>query len=372
MWKLRKVAQIIAYKRPIHTATQLKQLACKNFDISEEVNHGLRTGSPIVALESTIITHGMPYPDNLQCALDVESIVREQGAIPATIAVIGGKVTVGLSHAQIAALADTAVNKSVKTSRRDFPYVLSEKLNGGTTVSGTIIVASQVGIPVFVTGGIGGVHRQGESTLDISADLTELGRNSIAVVSSGVKSILDIPRTLEYLETQGVFVAAYGQTSDFPAFYSRKSGSYAPYNVTSAQQAAQIISANLALDLKSAMLFAVPVPEADALDEELLQQAIEQALEEAKTKGIRGKHITPFLLNAVAKITGGRSLQTNMALIKNNAKVGVEIAVELSRIRSQETASQIVTSAPVIIGGSVLDLCASLTVPDILGSQPAL
>ncbi|XP_018564325.1 pseudouridine-metabolizing bifunctional protein C1861.05 [Anoplophora glabripennis] len=342
-------------------------------DVQDEVKFGLETGKPIVALESTIITHGMPYPDNIECTFDVENIIRGKGAIPATVAIIKGRIKVGLSKEELAYLGDKEISNPIKTSRRDLPYLVSNKLNGGTTVSGTLIVANKVAIPVFATGGIGGVHREFNKTLDISADLTELGRSGVAVVSSGVKSILDIPKTLEYLETQGVFVATFGSNREFPAFYSRVSGSQAPYNVKNALEAATIIKYNRDLDLCSGMLFAVPAPEEYALQPAIINNAIEEALKRNKEhRKVEGKDVTPYLLSEVAKITGGKSLKTNIALIKNNAKVAAEIAVELAKLDENHESrctglydTQTLKGKPVVIGGSNLDCSVNLSSSDI-------
>lgn len=322
----------------------------KLIDISSEVSDSLLNKKPIVALESTIITHGMPYPTNLQCAMEVENIIRKEGATPATIAIINGRVKVGLNSDELKLLSNTGITKSIKTSRRDFPYVLANKLNGGTTVSGTIVIANQLDIPVFVTGGIGGVHRFGEQTMDVSADLTELGRNNIAVISAGVKSILDIPRTLEYLETQGVLVSVFGDTKDFPAFYSRQSGSTAPYNVINSKQAAELIQSSQALNLKSGLLFAVPIPEEYALDANLMEISIQECLKLAKEQKIEGKYVTPFLLEYMSKVTKGKSLESNLALIKNNAKIGAKISVELAKLQNDS-----IENVPVIFGGAITD-----------------
>nr|XP_022913649.1 pseudouridine-metabolizing bifunctional protein C1861.05 [Onthophagus taurus] len=343
------------------------------FCILEEVEHALKNQLPVVALESTIITHGMPFPKNIECALSVEEEIRKKGCVPATIAILNGKIKVGLTKNELELLADKENNKSIKTSRRDFAYVVANKLNGGTTVSGTLLVCKKVGIPIFATGGIGGVHRFGEKTLDISADLIELGKTPVAIFSSGAKSILDIPKTLEFLETQGVFVATYGDTTEFPAFYSKKSKHHAPYNVKTSLEAAKIIFANHVNSLQSGMLFGVPVPEEHSLDENEIEEIIKNALELAKKDNVVGKNITPFLLDHVSKATKSKSLETNIALVKNNARVAAEVSLELSRIRKdnkgiKETvkASQKETKKrPVIIGGSVLDRCITVLEPEI-------
>ncbi|GFG39483.1 hypothetical protein Cfor_12442, partial [Coptotermes formosanus] len=301
-------------------------------DVSPEVSKALRSHNPVVALESTIISHGMPYPQNLQTALQVEEVIRKQGAVPATIAIIKGRIKVGLNQEMLTEFASLKT-PAVKTSRRDFPFVLSKGLNGATTVAGTVIVSCAVGIKVFVTGGLGGVHRGGETTMDVSADLTELGRNPVAVVSSGVKSILDIERTLEYLETQGVCVVTYGQNKNFPSFYTPSSGLEAPYNVETPAEAATLIEKLFQLHLNSGILLAVPIPEAEAVESCAIQKAIDTAVKEAEDCGIKGKEVTPFILNRVISLTGGRSLESNIALIKNNAKVGAQVAVELAKIQ---------------------------------------
>ncbi|XP_044751750.1 pseudouridine-metabolizing bifunctional protein C1861.05 [Coccinella septempunctata] len=331
--------------------------------IKDEVRRALQRNDPIVALESTIITHGLPYPDNVKCAMDVENEIRQKGAIPATISILDGVIKAGLEYEEMEYIGNVEKSSPVKTSRRDFPYVLSKNLNGGTTVSGTLIVADALGISVFATGGIGGVHREGETTFDISADLTELGKSQVAVVSSGVKSILDIPKTLEYLETQGVFVATYGTNQEFPAFYSRRSGSMAPYRVSNPNEAAKIILSSKIMNLHSGMLFAVPVPEEQAFDEEEIHKVIQEALEEAKKKEIRGKQITPYLLRKIWEMTQGKSLHTNIALIRNNARVAAEIAVQLKNLENGADSQIGRKDNPdgiVVIGGSNLDLCAKL------------
>lgn len=348
-----------------------KKLSKKSFhtliDIAPEVKEALKLKKPIVALESTIITHGMPHPQNIQTAYDVESIVRNEGSIPATCGILNGRIKVGLDERDLEMLGKATNNiPSVKTSRRDLAYIVSKGLNGGTTVAGTIIIANMVGIDVFATGGIGGVHRDAPETMDISADLIELGRSSIAVVSSGVKSILDIPKTLEYLETHGVTVTSYqSPEKDFPAFYLRKSGIKAPYNISDPAEAARLINTAKDLKLNSGILIGVPIPEEFSMDEDKINSAIEMALEKAKTLGISGKGATPFLLSELGKITQNKSLQSNIALIKNNARVGAQIANELSKLKcgtcnsknKNETSDR---KSPVVIGGSNLDRCVSI------------
>ncbi|XP_063223873.1 pseudouridine-5'-phosphate glycosidase-like isoform X2 [Bacillus rossius redtenbacheri] len=346
----------------------------KSIDISPEVSLALQNYCPVLALESTIITHGMPYPDNLKMALNVEKLVREQGAVPATVAILGGRIKVGLNESMMAELATMTV-PAVKTSRRDFPYVLSKGLNGGTTVSGTILVANMVGIHVFATGGVGGVHRGAENSMDVSADLTELGRNPVTVVSSGVKSILDIGKTLEYLETQGVCVATLGPTRDFPAFYAPRSSHQSPYHVSSVPEAAALANSLLGLGVSSGLLLAVPVPDHCAMAGEEIEAVIQEALSQADRDGVTGKEVTPYLLSAVSALTSGRSLQSNIALMLNNATVGAQVAVELHKLLNSTTDAQADTNKNfgtsrdpcptsdrlVVLGGSVLDFTISVS-----------
>ncbi|XP_056137694.1 uncharacterized protein zgc:136858 [Lampris incognitus] len=298
------------------------------FRVHPSVSQAAAENRPVVALESTIITHGMPYPHNLRTAKQVEAIVRAEGATPATVGVIRGKVHVGLSPEELEYLARGET--SLKVSRRDLPYVISKGLSGGTTVSGTMIAAHRAGIPVFVTGGIGGVHRDGENSLDISADLTELGRTPIAVVSAGIKSILDVGRTLEFLETQGVCVATYGTSRSFPAFFSPQSGFTSPYCVSNPREAAELIASTLSLGLQSGLLLAVPIPADHAPAGQLIEEAIQTAVAEASVKGVKGRDVTPFILENVNRLTKGKSLQANIALVHNNARVGSQIACALS------------------------------------------
>lgn len=315
-----------------HRTTQVRRfLHGAYFRIQPSIQEALVEGRPVVALESTIITHGMAYPQNLSMAREVEKIVMRNGAVPATIGILRGQIHVGLTDEELQFLASS--KNVVKVSRRDLPYVLSQGLSGGTTVSGTMIAAHKAGIPVFVTGGIGGVHRGGENTLDVSADLTELGRTPVAVVSAGVKSILDIGRTLEYLETQGVCVAAFGESRMFPAFFSSQSGFQAPYRVQDEEEAAKLIASTLELGLSSGVLIAVPCPQEQAAPGQLIEDAIQQALSEARSKGITGKELTPFLLQKINELTNGKSLDSNLALIQNNARVGSGIAVALSKLQ---------------------------------------
>ncbi|KAM7347324.1 uncharacterized protein ACRADG_006909 [Cochliomyia hominivorax] len=339
-------------------------------DINPSVEKALSQNEPVVALESTIITHGMPYPQNLETALEVENTVRSVGAIPATIACIDGRLKVGLSQDDIKQLAEMDRACVIKSSRRDLPYVVANGKCGGTTVAATMIIAHMAGIQIFATGGVGGVHRDGHITMDVSADLVELGRTPVTVVSSGVKSILDIPRTLEYLETQGVCVASFNsEGGKFPDFYTRDSGCKAPYNLQTPEQAAKLIRALHELQIQSGILIGVPIPEEYAADKDLISFAINEAYKEAAEKGVQGKEVTPFLLAAIGKITEGSSLKANIALIKNNAKVAAQIACELSKATRTKNNydhllrdNSLTTSnkKPLIIGASMLDLCLTM------------
>ncbi|MEM9952938.1 MAG: pseudouridine-5'-phosphate glycosidase [Chloroflexota bacterium] len=292
---------------------------------ADEIQHALLEGAPIVALESTVITHGLPYPANRDTALAMENAVREGGAIPATVAILNGQITVGLSEAEIEYLAQAEDVR--KCSRRDFPIAIGLREDAATTVAGTMIVAHMAGIKVFATGGIGGVHRG--HPFDVSADLIELGRTPVAVVCSGAKSILDLPLTLEVLETNGVPILGY-QTDTLPSFYSRSSGLPIDARVDTSEQIASVIKAADNLKAQHGILITVPVPEADALDYELAEQAIEQATSEAEQQGIHGKEITPFVLSRVVELTDGKSMIANQALLQNNARVAAQIASVLS------------------------------------------
>jgi pseudouridine-5'-phosphate glycosidase len=294
-------------------------------DINNEVREALGNGKPVVALESTIISHGMPYPMNVQTAQHVEKIIREGGAVPATIAIVQGRLKVGLRAEEIDALGKAGENV-VKTSRRDIPFVIANQLNGATTVASTMIIASLAGIKIFATGGIGGVHRGAESSLDISADLEELGRTDVAVVCAGAKSILDIGLTLEYLETKGVPVVGY-QTAELPAFYTRKSGFGVDYTVQTPEALASALKAKWDLGLHGGVVVANPIPEAFEMDFDTINRAITRALEEADALGIKGKESTPFLLAKVKELTGGDSLQSNIELVYNNARLAAALAV---------------------------------------------
>ncbi|MBK8195683.1 MAG: pseudouridine-5'-phosphate glycosidase [Lewinellaceae bacterium] len=296
--------------------------------VSREVQAALDGQHPVVALESTIIAHGMPYPRNVETAMRVEQAVRAAGAVPATCAIIDGKLHAGLDAAAIELLGKVG-SGIPKASRRDLAYLVSQGKNGATTVASTMIIAHLAGIRIFATGGIGGVHRGGENTLDISADLQELAQTPVAVVSAGAKSILDLGLTLEYLETFGVPVIGFG-TDEFPAFFTRKSGFGVDYRLDSAQEVAQLLKAHWELGMKSGALIANPAPVDHQLDPDAMQSAIEEALADADRKGIKGKAITPFLLAAVEKLTGGKSLEANIELVLGNARLAGEVAVMLS------------------------------------------
>jgi len=298
-------------------------------DINPEVLEALNTRKAIVALESTIISHGMPYPQNVETANKVESIVREHGAIPATIAILDGKIKIGLSAQELEIVATS--KDVIKVSRRDLPIVLARKMNGATTVASTMIAAELAGIKVFVTGGIGGVHRDGQYTFDISADLIELANTNVAVVCAGAKSILDLGLTLEYLETHGVPVIGY-ETDELPAFYTRKSGFKLLHRADSAAELAHILKAKWDLFLKGGVVIANPIPEAYAMNYEYITESIERALIKARNKGISGKDTTPFLLAEIKEITGGKSLESNIQLVFNNAKLGAKIACEYAAL----------------------------------------
>lgn len=294
-----------------------------HINISEEVRSALSRGEPIVALESTIISHGMPYPQNYETALQVENIVRENRATPATIAVINGIIRIGLYDSDLEFLSSD--KNILKASRRDLPVIVAGKMNAATTVSATMICAALAGIRIFATGGIGGVHRNASNTFDISADLTELAQTDVAVVSAGVKSILDIGLTLEYLETLGVPVIGY-RTDEFPAFFTRESGFKVNYRLNTPESIAGVIKAKYKLGMKGGLIIANPVPDEFSLDKSEIDEAIVEALKSADAKGIKGKDVTPFLLSEIKKITGGESLRSNIELVKNNARLAAEIA----------------------------------------------
>lgn len=295
----------------------------KYVEYSDEVKKAMEEGKPVVALESTIISHGMPYPQNIETAKACEEIIRENGAVPATTAIIGGKIKIGLSDEELEFMATS--KDIIKASRRDFAYIVSQGLNGATTVASTIIASRLAGIKIFVTGGLGGVHRHAEVTFDISRDLEELASNDIMIVCAGCKSILDIGLTLEYLETKGVPVFGY-QTDYMPAFFTRKSEFKVDYNIKNPKEAAEAAKAQWELGLQGGILLTNPIPESDSMDEEKINTAIEKALVEAEEKGIHGKETTPFLLSKVLEVTEGKSLEANIALVKNNARLGAEVA----------------------------------------------
>lgn len=299
----------------------------KNFlDIKPEVEKALEEGTPVVALESTIISHGMPYPKNVETALAVEDVIRKNGAVPATIAIIGGRIKIGLTAEEIEYMAKA--DNVLKVSRRDFPLVISQKLDGATTVAGTMIAANMAGIKVFVTGGIGGVHRGAGESFDISADLEELKMTDVAVVCAGVKSILDIGATLEYLETAGVPVITCGADS-FPAFYSRESGFPAECRIDEPEKIAALIRTKEKMGLRGGILIACPIPEEDEIPFDKMDVVIKQALDECEKKGVKGKRITPFLLSKVKDLTEGSSLEANIKLVLNNADIGAKIASDI-------------------------------------------
>lgn len=293
---------------------------------SDEVAAAKQRGAPIVALESTIITHGMPYPGNIQMAESVEQIIRDQGAVPATIAVIHGTLHIGLEKHQLEALAQTT--DAMKVSRADIAFAIAERRTGATTVAATMIAAEHAGIKVFATGGIGGVHRGAEESFDISADLTELAKTGVIVVCAGAKAILDVPKTLEVLETQGVPVVTFGST-EFPAFWSRSSGLKSPLSLNSPAAIANFQSTREQLGIEGGMLIANPVPEKDEIASEEMEIYITRALSHAEEDEIAGKAVTPYLLAKIFEITEGRSLETNIALVRNNARLAAEIAVAL-------------------------------------------
>lgn len=299
----------------------------RNFmDIKPEVEKALEEGTPVVALESTIISHGMPYPKNVETALAVEEVIRKNGAIPATIAIIEGRIKIGLTPEEIEYMAKA--DNVLKVSRRDFPLVISQKLDGATTVAGTMIAANMAGIKVFVTGGIGGVHRGAGESFDVSADLEELKMTDVTVVCAGVKSILDIGATLEYLETSGVPVITYGADS-FPAFYSRESGFAAECRIDEPEKISDLIRTKEQLGLRGGILVACPIPEEDEIPFEKMDVVIKQALKECEEKGVKGKRITPFLLSKVKDLTEGSSLEANIKLVLHNADIGSKIAANI-------------------------------------------
>ena len=299
----------------------------KYLSVSPEVEEAIASGKPVVALESTIISHGMPYPQNVETALNVEKIIRDAGAIPATIAIIKGKITVGLTPDEIEYLGKKGL-KVIKASRRDLPVLLARGEDGATTVATTMIGAALAGVRVFATGGIGGVHRGAETTMDISADLEELAQTPVMVICAGAKSILDLGLTLEYLETKGVPVIGY-QTEELPAFYTRTSGFKVDYRLDTAKEIADAFNVKLDLGLAGGMLVTNPIPEEYSMDPEYINRNIADAIDEANRLGIKGKETTPFLLDKIQKLTGGDSLKSNIQLVFNNARLGAAIATEL-------------------------------------------
>ncbi len=299
-------------------------------DIAPEVAEALANHKPVVALESTIISHGMPYPQNVETALKVEEIIRENGAVPATIAIIGGRLKAGCSKEDIEYLGKKGLAVT-KASRRDLPVLLARKADGATTVTTTMMIAHMAGISVFATGGIGGVHRGAETTMDISADLEELGQTPVMVVCAGAKSILDLGLTLEYLETHGVPVIGYG-TESLPAFYTRESAFKVDYRLDTPAEVAAAFHAQRELGLKGGMLVTNPIPEEYSMDPAVINKAIDDAVAEAEAKGIHGKETTPFLLAKIKEITGGDSLNSNIQLVFNNARLAAKTASELCRL----------------------------------------
>ncbi|RHW34749.1 pseudouridine-5'-phosphate glycosidase [Lysinibacillus yapensis] len=300
----------------------------KYLSYSQEVLEAKEKGLPIVALESTIISHGMPYPQNVQTAREVEQIIRDKGAVPATIAIIDGQIKIGLTDEELEMFGNA--DNVAKASRRDLGYLVATKKLGATTVAATMIAAELAGIELFVTGGIGGVHRGAETTMDVSADLEELAQTNVAVVCAGAKSILDIGLTLEYLETKGVPVVGYG-TDMLPAFYTRESEFSVNFRADNTQEVADMMRAKWDLGLVGGAVIANPIPEEDALEASFINGIIQTALTEAKENGIKGKEVTPFLLGKVKELTEGKSLEANIALVKHNARVGAEIAVALNQ-----------------------------------------
>lgn len=301
----------------------------KHLDVAPEVQQAIAEGKPVVALESTIISHGMPYPQNVETALAVEKIIRDNGAIPATTAIIKGRLKVGISKEEIDYLGKKGLDVT-KTSRRDIPILVAKGEDGASTVATTMILASLAGVKIFATGGIGGVHRGAETTMDISADLEELGMTDVMVVCAGAKSILDLGLTLEYLETKGVPVLGY-QTEELPAFYTRKSGFKVDYRMDTPKELADAFSAKLDLGLRGGMLVTNPIPEEYAMDYDTINNAINDAIAKMNELGIKGKETTPFLLNEIQLITGGNSLQSNIQLVYNNAKLAAQVACEMCK-----------------------------------------
>ena len=303
-------------------------------DVSAEVKAALEEGRPVVALESTIISHGMPYPQNVETALNVEKIIRENGAVPATVAIIKGRLKAGLTKEEIDYLGKTGYDVT-KASRRDVPILVAKGMDGATTVTTTMMIAAMAGIKIFATGGIGGVHRGAETTMDISADLEELAQTPVMVICAGAKSILDLGLTLEYLETKGVPVIGYG-TKELPAFYTRRSGFSVDYELDTPAELADAFHAKLVMGLKGGMLVTNPIPEEYSMDHKIIDKAIDEAIGEAAQQGIHGKETTPFLLAKVKELTGGDSLASNIQLVYNNARLAAKTACELSRLEKAQ------------------------------------
>lgn len=309
----------------------MRQIDASILSIHPEIRNAITEGKPVVALESTIIAHGMPYPQNVETANLLEQTIREKGAIPATIAVINGKLKAGLTPDELELLG---TQKVLKCSRRDLPIVMSKGIHGATTVAATMIIAEMAGIQIFATGGIGGVHRGAQQSFDISADLQELANSNVAVVSSGIKSILDIGLTLEYLETLGIPVIGY-RTEVFPAFYTRNSGFQLTDRMDTPEEIASVIRTKWKAGLKGGLLIANPIPEEYEMANQYIQSAIDQAIRESNEQRITGKAITPFLLARITEITGGESLKSNIQLVLNNARLGAEIAFQCSKLDVQ-------------------------------------
>jgi pseudouridine-5'-phosphate glycosidase len=304
----------------------------KYLDIAPEVRQALEEGRPVVALESTIISHGMPYPQNVETALNVEKILRENGAVPATVAIIGGRLKAGLTAEEIDYLGRTGAGVT-KASRRDLPVLVAKKMDGATTVTTTMIIAAMAGIRIFATGGIGGVHRGAETTMDISADLEELAQTPVMVICAGAKSILDLGLTLEYLETKGVTVIGYG-TKELPAFYTSRSGFGVDYELDTPEELAEAFHVKRELGLKGGMLVTNPIPDEYAMDPAAINAAIDRAVAESVEQGIHGKAATPFLLARVKDLTGGDSLDSNIQLVYNNARLAARTACALAALEN--------------------------------------
>ena len=302
----------------------------KYLDVNPEVAQAVREGKPVVALESTIISHGMPYPQNVETALQVEKVIRENGAVPATIAILSGRLKAGLTPEEIEYLGKTG-QAVTKASRRDLPIIVAKKMDGATTVTTTMMIAHMAGIQIFATGGIGGVHRGAETTMDISADLEELANTPVMVVCAGAKSILDLGLTLEYLETHGVPVIGYG-TKELPAFYTRRSGFGVDYEIDTPEELAAAFKAQRDLGLKGGMLVTNPIPEQYSMDADVINQAIDEAVRQSREEGIHGKATTPYLLAKIKDLTGGDSLDSNIQLVYNNAAVAAKTAAAYSKL----------------------------------------